>query len=191
MIVTDSFIFTHTPRTGGYSMQTVFDRYGETPTSSDFPHPNHVPWKCLDKILDLDKYFKFCFIRNPWERTLSQYSHYMKRKAPSDGLPFNEYCSVDARTDLIYPNTKSRKIGIRNFYDFVHIDGKLIPDKIYKYERIRLAWDVIRYRTGIKEDLPHINGSTHTHYRDYYNEGTRDIIAKKYDWAIKRFGYTF
>lgn len=193
MIISDKFIFSHVPRTGGTSIHSILSNYGETPTSSDFPHPIHVPWKFIAEMVNLDDYFTFCFIRNPWDRTLSQYTNYMSSPSRINKyLPFVMFCNVDTCTDLIYPNTKARSMGgIRNFYDFVHVDGKLVVDKIYRYEELRLAWGVIQYRLGIKKALPRLNSTNHTHYRDYYNDETKNIIAEKYKWAIDYFGYTF
>ena len=81
--------------------------------------------------------------------------------------------------------------GIANFYDFVRVGDKIGADKIYRYEELESAWMDIKSRTGILDKLPHINDTTHTHYRDYYDKATREKIADKYAWTIEIFGYYF
>ena len=54
-----------------------------------------------------------------------------------------------------------------------------------------ISFTLIQDRFGITGVLPHINGTPHCDYREYYDDVSRELIADKYGWAIDYFGYTF
>lgn len=71
-------IFIHIPKTGGYSIYKIFDMKppfeGENEGMGHQTSANHKS-KFKRKW---DGYFKFAFVRNPWERFISAYMYHRK-----------------------------------------------------------------------------------------------------------------
>lgn len=135
------------------------------------------------------KYFKFAFVRNPWDRVVSCYFNKIvtKRHPPFSlcyGKSFEEFVYFINSTDLAEAD-----IHIR-------LQTKLIPlehlDFIGRFERFSEDLNYILGKIGINHStIPKKNSSSHEHYSKYYNSITRKIIAEKYKADIKAFGYQF
>lgn len=146
-----------------------------------------------------DGYFKFSIARNPWDRALS-YFFWDKRqdaalKPPKRlfhhlGVPFDDFSPVKQKfADFVKGRTLENN-------DRFYVDGdSLCVDFVIRYERLeddcrelcrRLglpAIDIPQLKTGIrKKERP---------YSDYYDDDTRDIVAKLHANDIKFFDYRF
>ena len=140
-------------------------------------------------------YFKFCFIRNPWDRFVSCY-HYFK-KYGRDGKGDVKMGAIVNRYDSFKDFTLGlddipESMMIYNHFDsqYKWFDNRL--DFIGRFEHIQEDFDVVCERVGIPQvKLPHRNKSKHTHYTDYYDDETREIVAKRYSIDIEAFNYKF
>ena len=125
-------------------------------------------------------YFKFAFVRNPFDKIVSQY-HFNRRGFGFEDATFKEYVKA-------WYNGKK----ISNFpqFNLFYLDEKL--DFIGRFENIQKDFDIICDKIGIlKQKLPHINKSQHKHYTEYYDDETREIVAEKFAKDIEYFGYKF
>jgi hypothetical protein len=143
------------------------------------------------------KYFTFTFIRNPWERFLSEYFYISKALKLDNRL--NEY------NDFVklFPTFKHFVCGNFEKYFFaghqhLQIDfvlnanqGKL-TNFVGRCEDMQYDFDYVCGKIGIpKIKLPYRNPTKHKHYTEYYDEETRQIVAEKYAKDIEYFGYEF
>ena len=130
-----------------------------------------------------DSYFKFCFERNPWDRVISLYYWRNKRFRSEMRPPISEFISSNVPLSL-------RKKG----YKIYTIDGKVVVDRICKYEDIHEELETIRNQLGIPEplELPMTKAGIRTdkrNYRDILGEGDKKRIAELFREEINLIGY--
>jgi hypothetical protein len=135
-----------------------------------------------------ESYFKFGFVRNPWDRTVSLY----KRR---EGMQLREKMTFDDFVEWITfsSSTCVHPMPSRNQLDwFVDPHGNVIADFIGKFETLADDWRFVAGKLGVSPELPHLNENpAGRHYTEFYTPKTRQIIAEKFRTDIEHFGYTF
>ena len=134
-------------------------------------------------------YFKFGFVRNPWDRAVSLYER-------GEGLVLRDRMSFPEFIEWMKfsSSTCVHPVPHRNQLDwFVDPHGNVVVDFIGRFESLAEDWRLICEKTGIRESLPHLNQNPRRkrHYTEYYDDRTRDIIAERFQVDIEYFGYAF
>lgn len=186
-------IFIHIPKTAGISIsKTLFNvRVG---------HKSIRKYEIYNKM-KFKNYYKFTFVRNPWDRILSAFT-FLK----SGGI--NEYDKKWGEKYLSrYENLNDFIIDLQNHQFknqvFKHMHFKpqykficderlnLKVDFVGRFENINHDFDIVRKNLGIERELIKSNTSKHVHYSEYYTSETKDIVAKLYALDIKLLKYSF
>jgi hypothetical protein len=145
---------------------------------------NHIPARVVRGRVSravFDSYFKFCIERNPWDKALSHF-HMMKARAGGN-------LSLDA-----YLQNGPYCL---NFPAYTDADGKLLVDRVLKYERLDEELGEVLEDLGMTYDGQvgvHAKGAYRTdrrHYSDVLNSGQRERIAKVFAPEIEMHGYEF
>ena len=139
----------------------------------------------------LQSTFKFCVVRNPWQRAISTfYTHNRYRKYQS----FRDFCYEWYGKDCQI--THDEFAHSRPQLDFiVDLKGENAMDYILRFEN--LQQDFIRLAEKLELDnkqLPHLHrhgGSVSANYRDMYTDETRKKIHQLFECDIDYFRYTF
>ena len=175
------FIFIEIPKTGTTSIVNYF--FTNLKVNDDFLFFRKLipPSRCWrhctiqDTLQDFSQcsdYFKFAFVRNPWDRCVSYYC--WEKDVYKKEITFEEYIQMK-KYDLL------QKQYIGNNLDFIG-----------RFENLHQDFDIICNKIGIpRQQLLHENKTNHKHYTKYYNEKTRDLAVKKYKEDIDFFGYKF
>jgi hypothetical protein len=139
-------------------------------------------------IRQFNSYFKFGFVRNPWDRTVSLYER-REGLRMRDKMTFEEFVNwiKYSSSTCIHP------VPHRNQLDwFIDPHGNVIIDFIGKFENLHEDWTFVCKKTGIEKQLPHENMNPRKkNYTEYYTAATRNIIAEKFKVDIEYFGYEF
>lgn len=192
------FIFIHIPKTAGTSIEQALrdETCKLLPGQWDHARVRHAPLNhlTLQELVDygaltpaqLKSYFKFCFVRNPWERLVSEI--FCPWMSPwFKDLPLEE--RIRRACELAATPT-----GIANHLrpqaDFVQAGG-LQMDFIGRFERLEEDFAQICRLLGIEAALSHLNRSGHRPYQDYYDAETQALVATAYRGDIDAFHYTF
>ena len=202
------FVFIAVTKTASSSIRSaIYNFVNLSPT--DFgedvtPHITSVDLKkkFIEKGWDWDEYFKFVFVRNPWDRIVSQFEY--KRK-------YIETHIVDQlkKGDRKY-NFTQKLLNFRGFLDHLVMTNenkdlylkqvdwifdknkKNLVDFVGRFENLQEDFNIVCDKIGIPHrQLPHQNKTHHKHYTEYYDDETRSIVAEKYAKDIEYFGYEF
>jgi chondroitin 4-sulfotransferase 11 len=188
-------IFVHIQKTGGASIEELLRSNDPGIEANSLQGRRHMAAGELRAFVPPDvwsAYFKFAFVRNPWDRLVSWY--YMCVQTPTAN-PFARYIKDNAPTfdDFLKKTTTGiAERTTRNQLDYVTNDaGDIIVDFVGRYEDLQLDFSRVRKRLDLAAELPHVNRSAHEHYRKYYTDETRDIVSRRFEKDIQHFGYLF
>lgn len=137
-----------------------------------------------------DTYFKFGFVRNPWDRVVSLF--FRKERGRELGpAGWDEFIGwiENASDTCIHPTPHRNQIDW-----FLDERGAVAVDFIGRFETLAADFSTICGRLGIPAPpLPHEKRNTpgRKHYAEYYTPTQRDTIGEKFRIDIEHFGYTF
>lgn len=80
-----------------------------------------------------------------------------------------------------------------NQIDYVSHDGRLLVDRILRFEDLTADFAALAEQLGFSGRLPHRNASRGRgrHYREWFSPQARDEIARRFARDCEHFGYTF
>lgn len=213
MLSTDyNYIYIHIPKTAGASISAVLRKLPVKKYSrlrELFLYPRGVrSWNAgqHDKAFTLqqkikkknfERFFSFAVVRNPWDLMVSSYHWWTQKAVHRQGYATDRdiIINLDGFSGFIYSKYGASMINEfpGDMIDWV-VDqrGKKIVNFIAKFETLSQDWKEITRLIGIPyHPLPHKNKSKRKHYREYYTQETKDLIAWRFQREIEAFGYTY
>ncbi|MCP4142729.1 MAG: sulfotransferase family protein [Chloroflexi bacterium] len=172
-------------RVGKVGSRTILDlfRQADIELAAEHPFDVHYP------INSYQKYFKFAFVRNPWDRLVSCWRDKVIKRDKfnfSDSeQEFESFVDYIAKyVDLAYGNPHIRLQS--KLIDLNHIDflGRFEAFE----EDIKEVMRILDIEASIKKK----NASKRkADYRDYYTDRIKDKVAELYKQDIQIFNYKF
>jgi hypothetical protein len=195
-------IFTHVPKTAGKSVRALFGvpefERDHKPDGRNIERAfGHRRLSELGGEPYFADYFKFAFVRNPFDRIVSAYFYLDDGGCNAEDERFRaEHLS---RYDHCFPTFVEdlpRLMAAPHFQPQLRwlcdAGGKPLTDFVGRYENLEADISTVGRRIGLSFDvLPVINASRHGPYRDYYDDATRRRVAEFYGEDIELFSYRF
>ncbi len=210
-------IFIHIPKTAGTSIEKKLGLHEDLkPGSQDHrsireiePVPAYGLWEARNsvdlrfvgyrvrsKLKGRDKvtpeqfqsYYKFTFVRNPWSRVYSWYKNVMRfephrrRLGVPDDCSFKDFLSFDFAQGALRPQTYwIRDAKGRNRMDFIGRFERLSEDFAHVCDVLQIG----------DSTLPKLIVGDGSHYTDFYDEKSREIVRRKYQEEIELFNFKY
>jgi hypothetical protein len=199
------FIFTAVPKTGTHSVrQALRQHMGPDDheqvrlfVEKKLPYPElarighgHIGLAELRPVLGEEtfaSYFKFAFVRNPFDRFVS----YCAFATSKQGAFARDPQAV--MRHFLFTAPPTQHMVFRPQHSFLtDANGKLLTDELGRVEDMQKSYDAICARIGIPSmALGRANSSRHADYRSYYDEQLIDGVKRIYGRDLDLFGYEF
>jgi hypothetical protein len=198
------FIFVAIPKTGTHSVrQALRQHMGPKDleqvglfVKKHFPIPElaqlqhgHLSLQQIRPYLrseEWDAFFKFAFVRNPFDRFVS-YCAFMTR----DSGQFEHDPKAVMHRMLEKPPLQHILFQPQHLL-VTDAEGQLLADYVGRVEEMQRSYDEICERIGIPTaELERVNSSKRNDYRDYYDQPLIDGVANLYARDLLLFGYQF
>jgi sulfotransferase famil protein len=207
------FLFVHVQKTGGVTISRLLEE--AVPDAANLIPRHMIARHAIERNLIPEDYFKFAFVRNPWERLVSWYAMIDRarkrvswdepsvRRRRFRKNPLYRYVYEHGPTfeDFVKNCTQPRMVnGVPYSFAFNQLDyltdekGELLMDFVGRFENfsedLRLLFD----RLGLPApEVAHENRGRRRkrHYSRFYTPETKKIVAQRFERDIEYFGYEF
>ena len=193
---THKFVFVAINKTGSTTIHTSLSNLCSQDSKGLHPHSSLS--QILHKDNSISNYFKFAFVRNPWDRCMSIYFYRRKKYGQYKNTSFTKFIKeLPDRTFLDWYHVNvtdpfAPPVSLPQFFFLANKSEKISMDYIGRFENLQEDFDTICDKIGLpKQQLPHENKNKHKHYTEYYDEETKSIVAEKYAKDIEYFNYEF
>ena len=218
------FIFIHGPKTAGTTMADALAPFcGEDDIIIQHRSPEgikkHDPSRVIFDLVGQevwDRYYKFTFERNPWDKMVSLWAmqvdpehwkrtdvsfmsrikhHFRAKKMEKNPPSFKQW--------LLKKHKSKLHSGLPKYLgDLYHIDGPLKVDYIGKFEQLNKDFKNVTDHLGLDVNLPEGKREQRkkadptfvpdlNSYRKHYDDELQKIVAEAYTKEIEHLGYTF
>ncbi len=192
-------IFVHIPKAAGVSVcRALFHNLAGG-------HESIKKYQIVFSEEEFNHYFKFTFVRNPWDRLFSAYN-FLKKGGINDSDKNWAMSNLQDYAD--FDDFVKRWVNSSNIYKYIHF----LPQHHFLClpGSDKLQVDFLGYFENIEDDFMHIknklaldfaanlihenkteSSSRKIDYRDFYTDKTRNIVYEVYKRDIDLLGYDF
>lgn len=193
-------IFIHVPKTGGTSIEktSLFDDQRERTNQDVGGHSNAMKFKHTFPE-EFNSYFKFAFVRNPWDRLVSAFfylgdfgSNEGDREAAAKYIKkydknFHAFCC-----DFLKEENINNIVHLKPQYGFIYDDqDNILVDFVGKLENIEQDFKFVCSKLGCPYTLKQKRTGRHNYYTECYTDETKEIVERVYQKDIDLFGYKY
>ena len=133
-----------------------------------------------------NEYFKFCFVRNPYDRAVSGWNYLME--TDNLNIDFDVYLKMK---DIVTEN-EYWHVFLSQYETLIDKNGKMFIDFVGKFENLEDDFQIILKKIGFNKichDKIFINRRKTDSYKKYYTQEALDIVNKIYENDFIHFNY--
>jgi Sulfotransferase family len=209
------FIFVHVAKVAGLSLRDALEDYVEEPEHFRIKRPAKIihgkpnvlyaMWK--EALLHptalqirtavgdemFNSYFKFAFVRNPWDLQVSMYHFILKETQHRHHHTVKAMANFTEYLEWMMATPKPFTKGATKFQKDMLCDeqGQVLVDFVGRYENLTADFEGICQRLNIQSTIAHLNQSHHRDYPSYYDQKSRELVTDYFQEDIALFGYEF
>jgi hypothetical protein len=160
---------------------------------TNHPHPTITETKQFlgDEIWN--SYFKFAFVRNPWDLVVSRY-HWNRKGKDCSIEDFKSFLKVYCSDEAHFGPAHYFVNDLQQLY--TSANGQMILDYVGKFENLKSDLEKICDKIGLpKLELPKKKNSYkpnyYKKYTQYYDEDSKSLVKKYFQEDIDMFEYQY
>ena len=182
------FIYLKTKKTASTTVEIYFEP--ECLNWANHMIASDVKAKIGDDIWD--SYFKFCVIRNPFDKLVSYWWWKLGAKNSQD-LETRDFVEIKRHFNFFIQNLHNLVLD----RDIYMINKEVCIDFFIRYENLTEDISQVCRLLDINFDSSKIGKykssfrKTKIDFHDYYNEESKNIVKQAYAWEIDKFNYSF
>tara|TARA_R100001163_G_scaffold55763_1_gene43312 strand:- start:4636 stop:5208 length:573 start_codon:yes stop_codon:yes gene_type:complete len=155
------------------------------------PEIYHMSMRDIKKSYEVENFYKFAFVRNPYDRLVSAFYNFRFDRGHSKWA--HPIYRFDTFRDFVLGFENSPCINfihLQTQFDFLETGGEVKMDFVGRYENLREDFKKVEKDLG----LPHVNlpvtrVQDHPPYQGLYDEETKRIVRRVYKDDFETFGY--
>jgi hypothetical protein len=179
-------IIVHIPKTGGTSIENALKM-----SKSHGRHLMGVVGRTKYKVWN--EYYKFSFVRNPWDRMVSIFHYYKLGKEPENkpirdilkDVDFNQFITNISKHSWLKELLVPQKAWITDE------NGEILVDFVGRFENYKEDSEKVLAKLGVDKPIPHDRKSERGDYKSYYNDNTIEIVRELFKEDIEFFNYKY
>lgn len=147
----------------------------------------HMTYRQIEKIIpetELQKLYKFCISRNPFDRAYSYYLHAINKPKQFNHKLITDYGSFDTMLRHLEEVAEPSQTHF-----IVNHKNEIAVDFIGRFENLNEDFNAICSHLEIDFFLPKLNARKHGHFTEMYNESNWKYVADYYAEDFETFGY--
>ncbi|MCS3939539.1 hypothetical protein GGP84_002171 [Salinibacter ruber] len=153
------------------------------------PHPTAIEVKRYFNN-EWDNFYKFCFVRNPYEKAVSDYIYRVESRGKN--VSFSQFLERIAKPEVVDPENVVPNRPVN--WPMYTINDNIAVDFIGRYEKLEDHLSHICKNIDIKYDtklLPVSKRKKDYNYREYYSDKEKELVDYIYEREINEFNYSF
>jgi chondroitin 4-sulfotransferase 11 len=191
-------IFIAIPKTASKSVAEAFFQEGEQIGGS------HAGADFLTQYIAqcpaVAHYFKFAFVRNPWDRALSTYQYFRETRGLNGRRDQEDYSRFYSRFDTFEAFLRALERSeeshflrhLRPQVEFLWPNSRQPRmDFVGRFEALERDVQRLMHHFGVTGQFPRIHQTHRGDYRNYYSEETCEIVKRVYREDVEILGYSF
>jgi chondroitin 4-sulfotransferase 11 len=172
---------------GGYiALNNTFSLPAEYDVIKYTPHSKSSTIKEIlfheESGLVWDDFFKFGFVRNPWDRELSNYFFNNETLKPPKNISFKRWLKYTLKEDAQIGVSKSPQFEYLTDVDYVARFENYTEEVKYIFNKLKLP---------LPNKLQHIHKTEHKPYWEYYDDVDIMRVHQWYEKDIEMYDYEF
>ena len=192
----NKLIFIHIPKTAGTAVLEAIGKKGEGGR-------NHLPWYVYytSNHLKFRNYYKFSFVRNPWDRAYSAYEYLLNGGNQHEDIKVSEMIrKFDDFNDFVVNGLGQGMLRNHLMFapqsDFIiGPTGEIVVDFVGRFENLNEDFSILADKLGVNPVLKKQNVNSkkkkNNYIQAYCTNESINIVANIYKQDITVFGYQF
>lgn len=189
-------LFIHIPKTGGQSISKMLGIQKGLVQNLYAEGLTHLTLPMIEQRMDIEGYYIFMFVRNPYDKVRSEYRWRMNNRSAAifneptrNHMSFEQYMELLLErwpvimNDSIDPDHKRHREICHVIPQTYYLDGRI---EIYKHDDFENECRRLQEKLGLSVPIPHVNKG---HNLPQHTKRTLEITRELYKEDFETFDY--